>query len=254
MNHNTYDAYVFDLYGTLADIRTREDKPALWRKMAELYASLGAPYSPGQLQESYERKVRLAGERVQAAGVKQYGPDFLGEPDLTEVFRALYRERGVSCGRERAAMTANVFRMLSRQKLKVYDGVKETLEALRRAGKGVYLLSNAQSDFTRPEIELLGLAPCFDGILISSEEGCRKPSPVFFRRLRERYGLEPKQCLMTGNDGHADILGAKAAGMDTLYLHTETSPAYLDEWEATYVVPDGDWRRAAEILLGTAER
>ena len=33
---------VFDFYGTLADIRTDEEKPELWEEMAELYASRGA--------------------------------------------------------------------------------------------------------------------------------------------------------------------------------------------------------------------
>lgn len=125
----------------------------------------------------------------EAEGVRKYGKDFWGEIDLTKVFQELFGEKNVSCSREKAAVIANCFRTLSREKLKVYNGVKETLKKLREEGKRVFLLSNAQSDFTRPEIELLGLTDCFDGILISSEEGCRKPSPVFFRRLTERYGL-----------------------------------------------------------------
>lgn len=252
MSGGKYTAFVFDLYGTLADIRTNEGKPILWKKLSELYSSLGAFYNTAELKKSFLLLSRQIAEQVQTEGVRNYGEDFWGEADLTTVFQVLFQEKGVSCSREKAAVFANFFRALSREKLKLYDGVKETLERLRTNGKRVYLLSNAQSDFTRPEIKLLGLTECFDGILISSEEGCRKPSPVFFKRLTERYGLKPENCLMTGNDVNTDIKGAKAVGMDTLYVHTEVSPQLTGKPEATYAVLDGNWHGVAEILLEVA--
>ena len=252
MRGKEYDIFVFDLYGTLADIRTNEVKLGLWRKMSEMYSSLGAHYSPTELKKNYLMICRQAAEQVQAEGMRNYGEKFLGEPDLTTVFQNLFRQKGMSCSREKAADFAGFFRVLSREKLKLYEGAKETLEILRGAGKKVYLLSNAQSDFTRPEIELLGLTDCFDGILISSEEGCRKPSPVFYRRLIERYGLSVENCLMMGNDMNTDIKGARAVGMDTLYIHTETSPKLTEEPESDYAVMDGNWHRAAEILTQAA--
>ena len=247
-----YDAFVFDLYGTLVDIRTNEDKPSLWRKLSELYSSMGAHYSPAELKKSYLLAVRQAAGQVQAEGVRKYGEDFWGEIDLTRVFQDLFSEKGVSCSREKAAVIANCFRTLSRDKLKVYNGVKETLKTLREEGKRVFLLSNAQSDFTRPEIELLELADYFDGILISSEEGCRKPSPVFFRRLTETFGLAPENCLMVGNDVDTDIKGAMAVGMKTLYIHTAISPQLTGKTGATYEILEEDWHKAAELLLEAA--
>ena len=119
-------------------------------------------------------------------------------------------------------MTAITFRALSRKFLRTYDGVKELLEELHERGRGVYLLSNAQTDFTRPEIEMLGLTRYFDGILLSSEQGCKKPSPVFFRRLLEQYRLNPAESIMTGNDEAADIAGAQS-----LYLIQISEPKRL---------------------------
>lgn len=249
MKQKRYDNFIFDLYGTLADIRTDEEAPCLWKRMSELYASLGAHYSPAQLKKRYCALAREKAERLQKKGERRFGKDFLGEIDLTEVFAALYMEQGVVCGRQRAVMTAYFFRTLSRRRLRPYPEVKETLGRLRERGKGVYLLSNAQRDFTRPDMELMGLTDCFDGVLLSSEEGCRKPSPVFFERLLHRYGLDAGDCLMVGNDEGADIRGAEAVGMDALYLHTKTSPALTGESRAAYQVMDGDFRRAAELLL-----
>lgn len=253
MSGEKYTAFIFDLYGTLVDIRTNEEKPGLWRKLSEIYSSLGAHYSPAELKKIYFLMLRNTAEHVQAQGVRNYGESFLGEVDLTAVFQSLFHEQDVACSRERAALIANLFRMFSRESLKVYAGVEETLDRLRKMGKKVFLLSNAQSDFTRPEIELLGLTEYFDGIMISSEEGCRKPSPVFFKRLTERYGLMPENCLMIGNDVNTDIRGAETVGMDTLYIHTETSPQLIGKPDATYAVPDGNWHKAAKILLEAAK-
>ena len=109
-------------------------------------------------------------------------------------------------------MTAITFRALSRRFLRAYDGVEELLEELRRRDRKLYLLSNAQTDFTRPEIEMLGLTRFFDGIVLSSEQGCKKPSPAFFRKLLEQYGLEPSESIMIGNDGTADISAERGNG------------------------------------------
>lgn len=249
-----YDNYIFDLYGTLVDIRTNEEKPYLWRKMSEFYTSLGASYTPSQLRNGFRR---LEGE---LAGRMGSGPQALGqkdvlvEPNLTEVFQGLFLEKGVPCHWQTARVTAVFFRTLSRQALRVYDGVKETLGELRRRGGRVYLLSNAQSDFTRPELELLGLADCFDGILLSSEEGCKKPCAAFFQRLLERYGLDPARSIMVGNDEFSDIAGAAGMGMDSLYLHTATSPRPQGKYKPTYCVMDGDWGKAGVILLSEENR
>ncbi|MBO5281950.1 MAG: HAD family hydrolase [Lachnospiraceae bacterium] len=247
-----YDNYIFDLYGTLADIRTNENKAYLWRKLSELYTALGAAYDPRQLRSAFRRLERESTEKLQREAEQAGKEEFLAEPDLTAVFGALFAEKGIPWDRQTARLAAVFFRTLSRQYLKVYDGVEETLARLRSRGKGVYLLSNAQSDFTRPELELMGLAEAFDGILISSEEGCKKPSAAFFRRLLERYHLDPAGCLMVGNDEISDIGGAAGVGMDSLYLHTAISSPLTGRFLPTYCVPDGDWQKVKRILLESA--
>ena len=267
-----YRNYIFDFYGTLADIRTDEEDPALWEKMSEIYRALGAAYEPRELQYAFRRLENEEAERLGREERKRPGDeekeqpergepespghggrDGLGaenaEPDLTKVFAMLYHDKNAFCDASQARMTAITFRALSRKLLRTYDGVKELLEELHERGRGVYLLSNAQTDFTRPEIEMLGLTRYFDGILLSSEQGCRKPSPVFFRRLLEQYRLNPAESIMTGNDEAADIAGAQSVGMDTLYIHTDISPKEYGKVQATYRVMDGDFRKAARILL-----
>jgi len=291
-----YQNYVFDFYGTLADIRTDEENPGLWEKMSEIYRALGADYGPQELQYAFRRleneeKKRLGHEELKRPGqeelkgpgqeelkrpgqekLKRPGQEELkgpgqeelkgpghgdrdqseaenAEPDLTKVFVRLYHEKNAVCDASQARMTAITFRALSRQFLRAYDGVEELLGELRKRGRKIFLLSNAQTDFTRPEIEMLGLTSYFDGIVLSSEQGCKKPSPVFFRRLLEQFCLNPAESIMIGNDEAADIAGAQSVGMDTLYIHTDISPEEYGNVRATYRVMDGDFRKIGRMLL-----
>lgn len=88
-----YDNYIFDLYGTLADIRTNEEKPYLWRKMSELYTSLGAAYTASGLRTGFRRLEREYAGRMRGEARGSEQEDLLAEPDLTEVFRGLFLER-----------------------------------------------------------------------------------------------------------------------------------------------------------------
>ncbi len=235
-----YRNYVFDFYGTLADIRTDEENPYLWEKMSEIYSALGAFYRPEELKADFRDLER---REVVRLGTRD------AEPDLTKVFAMLYREKKVECDAARARMTAVTFRALSRKFIRAYEGVEDLLGELRRRGRGVYLLSNAQTDFTRPEINMLGLTGYFDGIFISSEQGCKKPSPLFFEKLLTRFGLNPAESIMIGNDESADIAGANHVGMDSLYIHTAISPKEYGRVKATYRVMDGDFRKIRKLIL-----
>ena len=92
----------------------------------------------------------------------------------------------------------------------------------------MYLLSNAQSCFTLPELKALGIYELFDGITISSDVKVRKPSLAFYEQALEQAldGIDPSLCVMIGNDEFADVRGAMSAGMDACYIQTEQSPSF----------------------------
>ena len=108
--------------------------------------------------------------------------------------------------------------------LRAYAGAAELLQALRAQGRRVLLLSNAQAAFTVPELRKLGLLSLFDGIVISSDVGIKKPDKAIYEHILSQYGLRPETCLMIGNDAEADIQGAASAGIAGRYIHTNQSP------------------------------
>lgn len=221
-----YQNYAFDFYGTLTDIRTDENSPTLWGKLCLFYGYYGALYTPQELHSTYQRLVH--GKEAQLKNGLQSGPHYSHESypeiEITQVFLDLFREKGVQADETLAVHTGQFFRVLSTEYLRLYDGTTEMLQALRDAGKKLYLLSNAQRIFTEYEMHVLDIAKYFDGILISSDHGTRKPDRRFFELMLHEYNLSPSETLFIGNDSTTDIAGAKSVGMPAYYIHSNISP------------------------------
>ena len=216
----TYENYLFDLYGTLVDIHTDEEAPSFWRNVSRLLGMQGVDRSPSELKQRYQSEIRRLD--AQARAVLPAGAE--PEIDIAVVFRGFFEDTGVSIDDRGIAEFARTFRLLSLRKLKLFPGVPAMLETLHRHGKQVFLLSNAQALFTRPELTLLGLDRKLDGGILSSEVGRKKPDPEFFHILMEKYGLDPAETVMVGNDDVCDCWGAAKAGLDSFYVCTDQSP------------------------------
>ncbi len=240
-----YKNYIFDLYGTLVDIRTNENKPSLWKNMTLIYAMNGAKYTAVELKEAYSTLVQ---EQIAAVPAEKYTTN--PEPQIEYVFQKLFTQKGVDASMELAMATGKTFRALSLKFVRLYDGVKELFDAIHANGGKAYLLSNAQRIFTEPEIRMLGIYDYFDAVLISSDEGCAKPDIKFYNCVLERYGLDPKESIMIGNDYRTDIQGSHNAGLDSLYLHTAISPKIAGECPAKYKIMSGSLVEAREALFG----
>ncbi len=227
-----YKNYIFDLYGTLVDISTNEAKASLWKNMAWLFSMMGASYEPAELKKMYKKlyaeetgrnllRVReeLKDNQITAGEV---------EIHLEDVFEKLFADKGVEIDRKQAWQISLMFRSLSMNGIRLYEGVEELFKRLKEAGKKIYLLSNAQRMFTEPEMKLLGLYDCFDGILYSSDADVKKPSFYFYDAIFQKYGLKKEESVMIGNEYCADIQGADNYGIDSMYVFTAQSGKEAD--------------------------
>ena len=59
-----YKNYIFDLYGTLVDINTNEEKAYLWKKMAEFYGYYGAHYKPVELKKLIKKPAKMKRKKM----------------------------------------------------------------------------------------------------------------------------------------------------------------------------------------------
>lgn len=218
--------FLFDLYGTLVDIRTDEGSPFVWASLANFYSMNGAVYNDTDLRRAYmrlcEEETAKLLKSMRKSNHKLTGSDV--EIDLKDVFKALYACKDVKAGSQLISDTAVMMRSVSIVKLRLFDGAIEVLKELKNRGKKICLLSNAQSCFTIPEIRSLGLYDMFDGIFISSDLKVKKPSLAFYEKAIG--DIDPSSCVMIGNDEFADIRGAMGAGIDACYIQSEQSPSF----------------------------
>jgi putative hydrolase of the HAD superfamily len=214
-----YNNYIFDLYGTLIDIRTDEYSKNFFKKYAKWLRSQGFAFEWKifyGLYTSIEHEYRKDADEIQ----------------IENVFRDVFAIKGYELSDEQILFLCESFRRISLIYMRLFDDTISCLEGLKKAGKKIYLLSNAQRSFTWQELEMSGLVPYFDGILISSDEGCMKPNPKFYDICCERYGLDKKDCVMIGNELKSDMAGAKAAGIDGFYINRY--PTFREEKAPIY--------------------
>lgn len=197
---------LFDLYGTLVDIKTDEHSPLTTAAfVAWLNGRFGLPAGNRELASPLIQKMSEMGVGL---------PDEQ-EPNLRPL---LLEHTAYLLGRKPTETElrecARSFRSASRRRLALFPGVLSSLNELS-AKFQIGLVSNAQELFTRSEIQLLNLSGLFSFELLSSEVGFRKPARQIFERALQEAKVAPDEALYVGNDPFADIEGAAEVGMFT---------------------------------------
>ena len=180
---------VFDLDGTFADTIDSMAYPAN-RALKEL----GLPELP------YEGFRYYAGDG--AAMLCKRALAAAGDPEGVhyEVFYPLYRK---------------YFSIDCMYHVQIYDGMRETLEALKQAGIHISVLSNKPHGQAVNVIADLFGEGYFDAVQGQVDGIPRKPAPDGALKLAEKFGVKPEECLYIGDTG-TDMLTGTRAGMHTL--------------------------------------
>ncbi len=136
-------------------------------------------------------------------------------------------DRGVTDEATVAEQICSVSDLTTAEMHRCFDVVRESLvdfpesvkliNQMRDAGIPMYVLSNmslvnAQYLRTRDYFEW------FDGVVISAEEKLIKPDPALFKRVIDRYRLNPHEIVFI-DDSLPNIEAAKALGMNTVHFH-----------------------------------
>lgn len=112
--------------------------------------------------------------------------------------------------------------------VQLFDGAKETLQALRERGYHVGIVTNGPCVQQHRKLDVSGLRPLLSTVLVSSQEEVAKPDAEIFHRAAARLGLSPQQCVFVGDHPVNDIDGAVNAGMKAIFLDTRC-PACAQE-------------------------
>lgn len=160
------DAVLFDLDETLLD-RTASLRAFLRDQFHRFGPELGAVSLEAWETRFLERDARgsVHKSKVYPALLRDFG----GNPGAADRLLADY---AVNCWRHARS----------------FGGMAELLGALRAQGKKLAVVTNGETAFQRRHIEALALDRLVDEVLISEEEGLRKPAPELFHRAAARLG------------------------------------------------------------------
>ncbi len=106
---------------------------------------------------------------------------------------------------------------------RVMPGVPEALTALRGFGFKLVVVSNSDGSVERG-LTAVGLRGHLDAVVDSARVGAEKPDPRIFEAALASAGTPPDRALHVGDLFHADVLGARAAGVHAVLLDP------FDDW------------------------
>lgn len=122
-----------------------------------------------------------------------------------------------------------------------------TLESLRSQGFRLGIISNAGDDEdVQTLIDANELRPYFEIILTSAAEGIRKPNPRIFHRVLDYWGLLPEETAMVGDTLGADILGARNAGIFSIWI-TRRADTPGNQAHQDTILPDATISTLSEL-------
>ncbi|HEY1800657.1 MAG TPA: HAD-IA family hydrolase [Terriglobales bacterium] len=202
---------IFDLDGTLID--SRED---LIQSVNAMLRHAKRAELPGEIIASY------VGD-----GVAMLVRRSLGDPEdehffqqCLDYFLAYYREHKLDHTR-------------------VYDGIPETLAAIRNSSNGqqraMTVLSNKPVNPCRAIVESLGLGDFFTQVYGGNSFATKKPDPEGAKSILHEIGVKAEETLFVG-DSSIDVVTGRNAGMWTCGVTYGFAPQTLESVPPDVVV------------------
>jgi YjjG family noncanonical pyrimidine nucleotidase len=140
-------------------------------------------------------------------------------------FQWLLQPYGVT--EERIAEISRVYLERYAKTCRPTSGARQLLEGLSRRYL-IGILTNGFSDVQQTKLDNSGLSPFISFMITSEAAGSLKPSPGIFIEAVRRSGFAAAQCVLIGDSYTTDIMGAKRAGLRTIWLNTRRQPAPSD--------------------------
>jgi putative hydrolase of the HAD superfamily len=108
------------------------------------------------------------------------------------------------------------------ERFMTYVKIDEHAESVLRKLRKRYVLG-VVSNFALPEcvtklMQRHNLEKLFDVIIVSGAVNRRKPHPEIFKKALQELGVTAEETVFVGDTVDADVIGAKAAGMKTIFI------------------------------------
>lgn len=225
---------IFDINGTLSDIRTNEGDDGIYRVLSNLLSYQGILLDPGVVKYFYFQGIK----EQRAACVDRYP-----EIDVVKIFQEMISQHATEFTRalspakreQLPVVLAETFRAASRFRLQLYPGVEETIRQLHPNYR-LAIISDGQTAFAVPELHAVGLDAYFAPIIVSGDFGYRKPDERLFSTALATLQMSPAEVLFVGNDMYRDVYGAQRIKIKTVFFRSNQGTQDKDGVNPDYVI------------------
>ena len=226
---STVPSVVFDLDETLLDNSAYQATLVeICRRVSELSPGL----DPRQLLQANQAIWTSNKERYMRE-LWQGTMDTLGLAE--EIWKLVLAQCGVR-SRTAAQAAARIHDEVEAGNFRLYADALPVVQALQRAGIRLALATNGPSQLQRRKIEILGIAPWFEAVLVSAEVGHSKPEPGIYALALESLGAKPEDAWFVGDNLFTDIAGANNMGMVSVWVNRTGEPLSPDASVPTHEV------------------
>lgn len=136
--------------------------------------------------------------------------------------RQAFDEMGLTCDAARIALVMDELYAPIRASTAPYADTMEVLTRLQSAGLALAIISNTPWDMpgllTRGDMRQWDIDGYFQARVFSGDVPWAKPNPEFFFAAARELSLSPEDCVVVGDTLHADIAGANAAGIRSIWI------------------------------------
>ena len=106
----------------------------------------------------------------------------------------------------------------------LFPNCLELLDTLKHNFE-LHIITNGFDEVQARKMENSGLLPYFKYVLTAETAGIKKPDPAIFERAMKDTGARTDNSVMIGDSYEADILGARNAGLRTIWFTNDSTQA-----------------------------
>jgi len=215
---------MFDFYGTVVDMQG-----GLIEAITPYLAEKGYTANPASRVVTWWRRTHFENSMIDALLHREHTP--YREIGRQAVDYTLTRAGIVHTMDEADALVLQI------ERLKPFGEVAAGLQKLKDHGFELVVLSNGDPEMLEQGVAYSGTAHLFDRVISVAEAGTFKPHEATYRTATELLDVSADEVCFVAN--HAfDCIGAKAAGMRTVFVDRRGRPFGNDTYPPDAVVAD----------------
>lgn len=106
--------------------------------------------------------------------------------------------------------------------------IPETVDILEylRPKYRLHIITNGFEEIQEKKLKSANISRYFDQVVNSEMAGAKKPNPKIFQLALQMAKVSPHKSMMIGDNIEADILGAKAVGLNAIHFNAHDDPSH----------------------------